>query len=84
MESSAGTPLTALGECHRYAPRPVVVTEEALSEATVVWPVTQAEDGCGEWFHGGHRPRQRDTGKPAGTAPQSDPPRVGQLPKTTP
>jgi hypothetical protein len=84
MEVSAGTPLTALGECHRYAPRPVVVTEEALSEATVVWPVTQADDGCGEWFPGGDWPRQRGAAKPASMAPQSEPPKPGQLPKATP
>lgn len=55
LNPSAAKTLTVLGECHRYAPRPVVVTTETLAEACVVWPVTQGDDACGEWFAGGDR-----------------------------
>ena len=68
LEAVVGTPLTVLGECHRYAPRPVVVTEEALTAANIVWPMTQADDGCGEWFHGADHLRRTGQPKAAGPA----------------
>jgi hypothetical protein len=46
---------SALGECHRYAPRPLVVAGEISKKATAFWPMTQANDVCGEWYYGGLR-----------------------------
>ena len=43
------------GECHRYAPRPLVVENRVAESALVLWPVTRAEDTCGEWYFGGAR-----------------------------
>ena len=36
------------GECHRYAPRPEGVVENGPS-LSLVWPVTVANEFCGEW-----------------------------------
>ncbi len=33
------------GECRRHAPRPTTTTEPFL----FAWPLTYAEDFCGEW-----------------------------------
>ena len=46
------------GECHRYAPRPLVVESRVAESALVLWPVTQAGDTCGEWYFGGPRLEQ--------------------------
>jgi hypothetical protein len=43
------------GECHRYAPHPLVIRGEEPGGAHVAWPVTRAGDSCGEWFYGGER-----------------------------
>ncbi len=42
-----------IGECHRYAPRPLVVAGETSKNATAFWPTTRATDSCGEWYYGG-------------------------------
>ena len=60
--------LSSLGECHRYAPRPLILEREAANGAQLVWPRTRAGDVCGEWYYGGLRFRQE--------APLSAPPRA--------
>jgi hypothetical protein len=49
------------GECRRYAPRPLVVESRVAESALVLWPVTQADDTCGEWYFGGPRLDQSKT-----------------------
>lgn len=53
--------LASLGECHRYAPRPLILERQAANDAQLVWPKTRAVDVCGEWYYGGVRLRQQET-----------------------
>ncbi len=42
------------GECHRYAPRALIVAGgETSKKVTAIWPSTRAKDVCGEWYYGG-------------------------------
>ncbi len=50
-----------LGECHRYAPRPLILAREAVTDAQLLWPKTRAVDVCGEWYYGGERLGQPET-----------------------
>jgi hypothetical protein len=89
--SEGKDPLRAsLGECHRYAPRPLILERQVATGAQLVWPKTRAGDVCGEWYYGGVRLRQQDApSEPAksktatAAAPRSDfesrtPPRGAQ------
>jgi len=40
--------------CRRHAPYPRIDAERA-SFRQAAWPQTRPEDGCGEWYFGGHR-----------------------------
>ncbi len=42
-----------VGECRRYAPRPAVRDPAAQAGRSAVWPSTQADDFCGEWYYRG-------------------------------
>lgn len=53
------SPLSSLGECHRYAPRPLILARQAATDAQLVWPSTRAADVCGEWYYGGLRLKQQ-------------------------
>ena len=55
-DATTGAPGT--GECHRYAPRPLVIESRVAESALVLWPVTNADDTCGEWYFGGPRLEQ--------------------------
>ncbi len=44
---------TGSGECRRYAPRPAVRDRAAQAARSALWPSTQADDFCGEWYFGG-------------------------------
>lgn len=57
------TSSSTIGECHRYAPRPLVVTSETSKKITVFWPTTRAEDVCGDWYYGGLRFSAQHTGE---------------------
>jgi hypothetical protein len=62
-----------LGECHRYAPRPVVADRDTFNNATTVWPVTRADNVCGEWFYGGPSRKTEPPTEPVeGTAPKAE------------
>lgn len=37
------------GDCHRYAPRPMVGVQESEPMRYVDWPKMSAFDWCGEW-----------------------------------
>ena len=39
----------ALGFCRRYAPRPVIGPDPQLGDRDVRWPITNFNDGCGEY-----------------------------------
>ncbi len=41
----------ASGECHRYAPRPLLADRD--TPPALFWPTTRADDVCGEWYYGG-------------------------------
>ncbi|MFZ0257494.1 MAG: hypothetical protein WAN46_18050 [Gammaproteobacteria bacterium] len=53
--------LSSRGECHRYAPRPLILERQAAGDAQLVWPETRAVDVCGEWYYGGPRLRPQET-----------------------
>jgi len=53
--------LSSFGECHRHAPRPLILEHQAAADAQLVWPSTRAMDVCGEWYYGGLRLRQQET-----------------------
>lgn len=76
MPESSATPqsqesaLPSLGECHRYAPRPLILALEAATDAQLVWPRTRAGDVCGEWYYGGvRRGQQEHPSEPAKVEP---------------
>lgn len=75
-ETAEGTesPLSNnVGECHRYAPRPLILERKAATDAQLVWPKTRAEDVCGEWYYGGLRLQKQAQGTPL-EPEQQDPP----------
>ncbi len=41
----------ASGECHRYAPRPLLADQD--TPPVLFWPTTRADEVCGEWYYGG-------------------------------
>ncbi len=50
-----GTLVATSGECHRYAPRPLLADRDAIKCPVLFWPMTGASDVCGEWYYGGLR-----------------------------
>ncbi|MGF1613463.1 MAG: hypothetical protein ACFCVA_05995 [Gammaproteobacteria bacterium] len=53
--------LSSFGECHRYAPKPLILERQTARDAQLVWPKTRAVDVCGEWYYGGLRLKQPAT-----------------------
>ena len=51
--ATKGEGSTLVGECRRYAPQPAVRDPAAQAARSAVWPSTQADDFCGEWYYGG-------------------------------
>jgi hypothetical protein len=45
------------GECHRYAPRATIADHDAPKTPATLWPITNGNDVCGEWYYGGPRLR---------------------------
>jgi len=37
------------GECHRHAPRPVILGVVEIADPQTIWPETAPLDGCGDW-----------------------------------
>lgn len=50
--------LSSFGECHRYAPKPLILERQTARDAQLIWPKTRAVDVCGEWYYGGLRLKQ--------------------------
>jgi hypothetical protein len=42
-------PIERILECHRYAPRPLVVAPMDKYDPEVAWPSVGPKDWCGEW-----------------------------------
>jgi hypothetical protein len=77
ISTATGREAGSLGECHRYAPRPLVIPGDAPGRAATRWPVTDARDVCGEWYYGGER---LATGLPPGSAGENAaPPEVRRV-----
>ncbi len=36
--------LSSFGECHRYAPKPLILERQTARDAQLVWPKTRAVD----------------------------------------
>ncbi len=66
-----GVLTTTSGECHRYAPRPLLADRDAIKCPALFWPTTDAGDVCGEWYYGGLRSAAltSDETAPSKTAP---------------
>lgn len=43
------------GECHRYAPHATIAERDELKAPVTLWPITNGNDVCGEWYYGGQR-----------------------------
>lgn len=61
--------LSNRGECHRYAPRPLITAQDTMATLALLWPITNASDVCGEWYYGGYRLEQEMTSDQTEAAP---------------
>lgn len=71
----AATPGTTPGQCRRHAPRVADVDLEALC----CWPVTDADDWCGEWKHD-RRAHGPTDARATGSEEEGEAPAVGAPP----
>ena len=67
-----GVLIATSGECHRYAPRPLLADRDAIKCPALFWPTTRADDACGEWYYGGLRAEVRASGEAEPESPVAE------------
>lgn len=67
-----GVLIATSGECHRYAPRPLLADPNAIKCRALFWPTTRPDDVCGEWYYGGLRAEVRASNEAQPESPAAE------------